>query len=156
MIYKIPLYERYIEVIKSLYYKSKCVHIDKVGLFVYYNSDKELDPSFIRRHIALRRKTWCFVEANSPEDAVKTFFNEWEGAKIGGECEECKALWINREEYITEFPPCKLLHKNKKDEFICGEPSTDGAGEFGMCMLEGYDPPGFNCQLILFTSYSMN
>jgi hypothetical protein len=82
------------------------------------------------------------VEADSPEKAVETFHNEWEGAKIGGETKESKALWIANEQYnepIEEYPYCESLHKNTKAQFICGEEDNEGQGIGGMCVLEGYD-----------------
>jgi len=142
-LYKIPLWERYTYVDSDARFlflcKAKCLHIDQVGLFVYYTDEKHLDPDFIRKHLIFRKRTHCIIEADNPEKAITTFFNEWEGAMIGGDCDECKALWINKEEEIIELPHCDLMRRNSQDEFICGEPMESGNGEFGMCVLEGYD-----------------
>lgn len=138
-IYKIPLYERFTELENSFCGRQQCLHIDKVGLFVSYPTGREdlLTPENIRRYLIGRRRTWCLVEADSPEKAVETFYKEWEGASIGGETRESKALWIADEEHdepISEYPYCGLLHKNKRDEFVCGDEEDCGG-----CILEGYD-----------------
>ncbi len=146
-LYEIPLLQRHTKVGVSTSpgtfgKKVTCLHIDKVGLFVYYDDEKQLDPDFIRRHITLRGRTNCFIEADSAETAIDIFYREWEGAKIGGdEVPEAKALWIDRSKEILELPHCELMRKNKEDQFICGELLENGNGEFGMCVLEGYDAP---------------
>ncbi|MDD4606931.1 MAG: hypothetical protein PHS07_01130 [Patescibacteria group bacterium] len=127
----------------------KCRHIDQVGIFVCYDTENQLNLEIIRYHLPAKTRGFRLVEADNPKEALEKFFNEQEGAKIGGEGEENKALWINREIPIQELPSCKLLHKNKKGEFICGEPTEDGSGEIGMCILEGDDPPSF-CPLSPF------
>lgn len=87
---------------------------------------------------------YCLIEAESPEEMIAIFHN-YEGAVIGGEGK--KALWIDTAKEILQLPDCSQRHKNNTDELICGEldpESESGNGEFGMCVLSGYDPP-FNC-----------
>jgi hypothetical protein len=146
-LYRIPLYERFTQIGDSPLGTQKCLHIDEVGLFVTYPSGREdlLTPENIRRHLIGRRRTWCYVEADSPEKAIETFYKEWDGAKIGGDkTPEHKALWIANTEHdepIGDYPYCEEMHKNKNGEFICGEDNgEDGNGIGGMCVLEGYDP----------------
>ena len=51
---------------------------------------------------------------------------------------------LRREGKIEEVLFCKRRHKNKYLEYTCGRPiGTDNQGEFGMCVLQGFDPPGF-------------
>lgn len=139
-LYKIPLHMREITV-SNFGFKGKCMKLDGVGFFIRYDKENELDPNFIRRHLAFRKGTFCIVEADTPEDAVKTFYEEWEGAKIGGQEEEAKALWIDRELEIEELPYCENLNISSRGEYICGTEEESGNGEFGMCVLEQYDPP---------------
>lgn len=151
-LYELPLIARKINVGKSMFGLSKCLHIDEVGVFVYYDTENQLDQDFIRRHLVFREETNCIVEAGTPEEAIKIFFEEWEGAKIGGASEGSKALRINREKLILELPFCELLDKNSMGEFICGEESLEndsGNGIFGMCVMENYDAPD-NCPIAEF------
>jgi len=129
--------------------KCKCLKIDEVGVFVSYRREEELDIHSIRCHVAIRYPGYCVVEAYNFEEAIKAFYNTWEAAKIGGENEESKALWIARNCHILELPPCKLLQRNKNGEFICGEERENGNGKFGMCILENYDEP-FDCPIDKF------
>ena len=154
-LYEIPLYERFTIVGKpSAFKKIKCLHIDEVGLFVHHDKKEQLKPDVIRKHLILRKETYCSVEANSPEEAIKIFYAEWDGAKIGGDSPESKALWINKEEKILELPRCDRLRKNKEGQFICGKLIENGIlsgnGEFGMCVLGGSDHPLKLCPMTPF------
>ncbi len=140
-LYEIPCLMRFTKLDpQTLHSKITCLHIDEVGLFVYYDKEEQLDPNYIKRHLIGRKRTICVVEADNIEKAIEKFFNEYQGSMIGGE-EEAKALWIDREEPILELPHCELMCKNKKGEFICGEENEEGNGIFGMCVLERYDAP---------------
>ena len=142
-LYEIPCLMRYVKLDpQTMHSRVVCLHIDNVGLFVYYDKEEQLDPAYIRRHLIGRTDVRCLIEADNVEEAIKKFFNEYKGLLIGGEEEEARALWINREKEILELPFCAQMHKNKKGRFICGEEEGEnGNGEFGMCMLEGYDAP---------------
>jgi len=61
-----------------------------------------------------------------------------------------------RKGVIKQLPSCPLMHRNIKDEFTCGRPQyivddnwdTNSEnfsiqGEYGMCVLQGYDAPDF-------------
>ena len=150
-LYEIPLWMRFVGMPWLVLSKVKCLSIDEVGMFVYYEDEKELEIESLRRRLTFRRKTRCLVEAESPEEAVGKFYSEWEGARIGGEDPESKALWINAEEPILEFPDCEHRGKNSHGQFICGELEEDfQVGKFGMCMLEGYDAPFEDCPIHQF------
>lgn len=146
-LYEIPLLKRIVNVTKNATpfpKKIETIHIGAVGIFLHYDEESQKDVSFIRRHIPIRKSGNCIVEANSPREAIEKFHTEYEGAKIGGKRREARALWINNEEYIFELPHCELLHKNREEEFICGDLSEEGEGnqgEWGMCVLEGYSAP---------------
>jgi hypothetical protein len=142
IIFRIPLQERYLE-LTSFPKKIDCLHIDKVGLFVSHDGKTELTPEFIRHHLIGRRSTSCLIEAVSVEEAIKTFYLEWQGARVGGEGRKEKALWIEETIPIVALPSCDLLNKNKENEYICGQIFDNSRnGEFGMCVLQGYDAPG--------------
>ncbi|MFH0806537.1 MAG: hypothetical protein V1885_02330 [Candidatus Brennerbacteria bacterium] len=149
-LYRIPLLQRAIQLDNSFRKKEKCMALDGVGFFIRYSSDEELTPGNIRCYLVGIEHTHCIVEADSRIDAILKFLLEWEGAMIGGNSPESKALRVDPREPIMEMPPCALLHRNVADRFICGEERKDGNGEFGMCMLEQYDPPDFHCPIDAF------
>jgi hypothetical protein len=119
------------------------MELDHVGFFYKYNKPEELKPDFIRRHIHFREGIKTYIDAPTVTQAINTFYNEWDGAKVGGKKEEQKALWIDRELTIYEMPHCTLLNKSRLEgRYICGtETNKDGSGEFGMCLIEGFDAP---------------
>ncbi len=134
--------------------KVRCLHVDKVGAFIHYDDEKQLDINFIRKHLICRAETRCLIDADTAEKAINIFYEEWKGAKIGGESvPEEKALWINEKKEILEFPNCERLHKNKKGEFICGEQDVEGdTGIWGGCVLNAYDAPD-DCPISQFISH---
>lgn len=158
--YLLPLYERFIDM--SHFGRQTCLHIDEVGVFIRHDNDQQLTTDFIRRHLVGRRRTFCLVEAETVGLAIRKFYDEWDGANIGGDNEHAKALWIDRVDdqgrptstIIEELPPCVIRHINKEGTITCGRPIHDIPdhedkddehfnmnGEFGMCGLEGYDYP---------------
>lgn len=160
-LYEIPLWERQIKCSRFPAWTA-CLHVDEVGVYVYGDDDNTppLTTDFLRRCLTLRNPTRAFIEASTPEEAVQKFYQEYEGAQTGGEKPEAKALWINTEKPILELPNCDKLHKNRREEFICGTPihnlprhklygdkSVENNGEHGMCILEGYDNPSFHCPI---------
>jgi hypothetical protein len=144
-LYLIPLIERFIDASKppSSGDKLVCINVNGIGTFIYYREDADLNIVRILRILVGRRDTQCLVEADTPQEAIEKFYNEWEGAKIGGNDPESKALWISDRTEILQYPSCELIHRNKRNELTCGEPVDvyDDAGEYGMCTLEGYDSP---------------
>lgn len=166
--YQLPLYERFIEM---TYFGGFCTckHVDEVGVFIYHEKGKKLLVSEIRKHLVGRRRTSCVVEAESMTAAIEKFYAEWEGAKIGGENEMAKALWIDRVDSrgkpsyntLEELPECSRIHLNRNGGITCGIPihdlpnhpekdddSWNNSGEHGMCGLEGYDYPEENCPML--------
>ena len=158
-VYRIPLKERFVvlgqNVIKA---RRLYVVVDGIGLAVEYDNDAQLTPKGLRGHLIGERDTHALVEASSPEEAITQFLTEWHGAipgkQLTPEPQRSPALWINPAQPIHEYPSCSLLHKSRKrEEFICGEEEgTNGNGEFGMCILAGFDGPDFYCPIEDFNS----
>lgn len=142
-LFMIPLCERFTDLKKppSFWGRSKCINVDGFGIMVHYYDEKDLTLENVRSHLIGQRRRRCYIDAGSLKEAVKKFYDEWEGAKVGGEEDERKALYIDKEREIIEFPHCDKLGKNKRGEFICGELTENEEGELGMCVVEGYDPP---------------
>lgn len=145
-LWKFPLLQRVISLNGGPGYmrfgaKERLMELDHVGFFLKYEKEEDITPDFIRRHLTFREATWTLVDAPTITQAINTFYNEWQGAKTGGSNEEAKALWIDRELNIIEMPKCKLLNISKEKRYICGLEASNGNGEFGMCVLEGYDAP---------------
>jgi len=140
MFYRVRLLERFVNT-HEFSTKRKYLKVGEKGIFVSYREEKELDPRFINSHLIGVKPTCCVLEADNFEEAIKSFYNEWEGAKVGGTTKKSKALWIAEGCRILEMPPCNLINRNKKGEFICGKETICGNGEFGMCVLDNCDPP---------------
>ncbi len=137
-IFYIPLEERFLHLVNPGT-QVTCMHVGNVGLFIYHDGTRELNPEFIRYYSRARKTTDCLIEAYSAEEAIKIFYNQWEAANIGGEARMEKALWINTKVPIIGLPlsSCELLGKNKEGRYICGkEVGFHGSGEFGMCILD--------------------
>ncbi len=139
-LYQVPLWKRSARVGTNGFHEI-IIAVDNVGLFVKYDNKEELDPSNIRRALIARKRTHCIVEANRPEDVISTFQSEWDGANTGGELPESKALRIDDSNTIIELPECERLSQSSRQEYICGNETQDGSGEYGMCILEGYSSP---------------
>lgn len=157
-VFKINLFERRTKISQ---YCNKCeiLLVDGVGIFVEYrdteypNGFDEKTMEILSRSLRGISKTSCLVtDANTAEEAIEQFYNEWDGAKIGTiGIEDSFALYINKSLVIKEYPFCEKMHKNTRGRFICGvEEGDNGNGEFGMCVLENFDPPGFHCPCTIF------
>lgn len=165
--YLLPIYERFIDTINFGGHQT-CLHIDEVGVFIRHDGTQVLTTDYIRHFLVGRRRTFCVVEAETVGLAIRKFYDEWDGANIGGENEHAKALWIDRvddqgrptQKAIEELPPCAMIHRNKEGSITCGRPihdiqdheekddeSINMNGEFGMCGLEGYDYPEEDCPM---------
>ena len=146
-IYKIPLLERYTNIESNMFHAyCKTMYVDTVGLFVYYSKEENVTVENIRRRLIGVKDTRVIVVAKNVNEALDIFYAEWDGARVGGNSPDSKALWVNPERNIVEYPSCNLLNINSKDERICGkEISTEedeyahNCGEFGWCTLDGYD-----------------
>ncbi len=140
----LPLYERVISDQGYWTNYTKCMELDGVGFFLKYNEPgQENDHDWIRRHAALRKECETTVEAKDLQSAINRFHNEWCGAKIGGEDEKAKAVWINRGKPILEIPPCRSYRlREQEGDVICGDPNEYGhAG----CVFGQFDAPEGGC-----------
>ena len=131
-----------------------CLHlaymeVDGLGVAVEYNSEKDLSPEVIRRHLIGTEHTSCVVEAKTLEEAVRIFYKDWEGAKIGGMAKSDKALRISENKPIIGLPFCPFMHVTEEGTFICGEKiPEEECGERGLCILEPFiDPPDEECPM---------
>ncbi|HRY60030.1 MAG TPA: hypothetical protein P5096_01475 [Patescibacteria group bacterium] len=121
--------------------------VDDIGIIVRHHKTHAITDDDVRRHLREHQDKYCIIEAGNVSAAIAEFYTKWYGANIGGEGEKRKALWINREKPIVELPYCERMWENKNGEFTCGEPDEENYGEFGMCLLEGYESLGETCPL---------
>jgi len=93
-----------------------------------------------------RRKSSALVEAETPEEARANlmtypgFINNWRNLAL----EEMKSIppFILRDDEITKVRPCERRQRDERGGYVCGELQEDGInGEFGGCVLSGYDAP---------------
>ena len=154
-VYLFPLWERDIRVGPPPHFREKLLSIkigkDEVGSFVKYGEEDQLDLNTLKNRLRGKRTTECLVAANHPSEAIRIFREEWEGAKVGGNREELKALRIRKDEPIIEFPFCDssyvLREENGEERFLCGTPQGDNMPP--LCAVMGYD--GFDeCPVEIF------
>lgn len=139
-LFKFPLQERVGGYIHDIGCRTEVMHVDKVGFTLYYTKKEQItDLDWIRKCLMMRRNTYALIEADCFEDAVHKFYNEWYGAKIGGDGEMEKAVWINREKTIYELPPCDMYRSRaNQGDIICGNPDEWG---YAGCIFCDFDAP---------------
>jgi hypothetical protein len=126
--------------------RSEVMVVDGVGIVVKYK-DKPPTPDDLRKYLIGRKATHCMVEAQSLAEAVKKFYEEWDGAmEGGGQGPESFAIWIDVSRPILQLPKCDNLYLDHRERFICGPETMEngeptGNGEGGCCVLDGFDPP---------------
>lgn len=151
-LFEIPCCERVISVgnIYRFGKKTEVMHVDGVGFFLHYDEEEQKNHDFIRKHLQQRVYGEAYVEAKNIHEALKKFYEDYEGAKVGGPEKREKARWINEKKFIHELPYCCLIRKNKKGQFICRDTvSDDDLGEYRRCVLEGFEAPE-KCIMSLF------
>ncbi|MBU6431421.1 MAG: hypothetical protein KGJ58_03775 [Patescibacteria group bacterium] len=154
-LFEIPCCERIINVgsIYRLSKKTETMHVDSVDFFLHYDEEwQKNDRNFIRSHLQQRVEGNAYIEAENVREAIKKFYDECEGAKIGGPGKSEKAIWINDEKFIHELPRCPKMRKNKGGQFVCSinEDDEDCDDDWNrMCILENYEPPS-NCVIATF------
>lgn len=154
-LFEIPVCERVVSVSRNYRFGKKTVimHVDSVGFFLHYDEEWQRDDrDFIRSHLQQRVGGNAYIEAASIREAVNKFYDEYEGAKVGGPGKSEKAIWINDKKFIHELPYCPKMRKNKGGQFVCSfeegdEECDDNGGR--MCILENYEPPS-NCVIAIF------
>jgi hypothetical protein len=151
LFYEIPIEKRHIGDCHGFSEFIECVEINGRGVYVYGNNKEELTPEYVRKCLVGITKLKRLIEASSPQEAIDFFHSKYRGAIIGGNGRKDKAAWIDETESILELPNCHDRHVNENGDLICGpEVGDNGNGEFGMCVLEGFDPPSHNCPVSTF------
>lgn len=142
------------------------VLVDGLGVCVYHLPDQAITVPDLRCRLICLQTTKCRIEADNLPRALERFFSEWEGAvkspvlveglsrwrawwlrfldRHGWLIMKSPALSVDPDEPVLELPDCSRLHHNRRGEYLCGIPqgnSEDAQGEFGMCVLEGYEAP---------------
>lgn len=160
-LFEIPIFRRLISVgnIYRFGKKTKVMDVDNVGFYLHYDEEwQKTDFDFIRKHLQQRVDEKVYIEEANVHLALKKFYHEYKGTKIGGPKKEQKAIWIDDKKFIFELPHCPRMGKNKKGEFICS--SCSGGEEDDvecdddsnrMCILEGYEAPE-NCAIAISRS----
>lgn len=151
--YRFPVYRRFVSigVPVGLQGMFKLMDVDGFGIYVYYDyktKPEHITPQLIRHCLIGERLDYCLLEAESIEEALDKFYAEIAGAQVGGEEPKHKAVYIDDSREIIELPGCELIHRNTKNDYICGKPDPESEGlngEFGMCIFEGFDVP-WGCQ----------
>ena len=153
-LYKVPLLVICTGHLSGYNHDCRDVEIDGIGVRVYFKDEKELDPDVIRKKTINRAEIYRFTKASGPTEAVKMVFEQEAGTKIGGDSPESKVIQLDTRNSFAErrpfwqLPLCERLHKNSRDEFMCGkEGEHKNWGKHGMCVLENYDTYLTDCPL---------
>lgn len=94
---------------------SKLVMIDGKGVFVNYNKEKDLIN--IKKKPSVKR-SFLFVPAENYIKALTDVFAQCAGINFGGEDPITKAVWIDKDVAIIEYPFCFMLYKTNGN-FVC-------------------------------------
>lgn len=153
-LFEIPVWERIISVSRNYRFSRKIetMQIDSTGFFFHYDEDWQKDDhDFIRKHLRQMVDGDVYVEAANVREALKKFYDEYEGAKVGGPGKSEKAIWINDKKFIHELPDCPKMRKNERGHFVCIHEYDEGCDEDWnrMCVLENYEAPE-NCVIATF------
>jgi len=141
MFYRLPLKERFTRITSgasALICAGKYIKVDNIGIFVEFDKEDLVTPEMIRRCGTPIRETYCIVEANTLNEAIEKFYQNYEAANW-----ENPAVWIDEKSVIIKYPYCEFLSRTKTGRFICGPKiPRENCGTRGMCVLEwGIDPP---------------
>lgn len=141
MIYKIPVLERQAFSDETVYINSKYISVEDIGLRFFYqhdDSDRNFINQFYKKHTLSKEEIFFLVIADDADRAIAIFYNNWEGARIGGDRPEQKALQIDKSKIILEMPLCRLMRKNIDNRLICG-PISSKKYESSLCISEEDD-----------------
>ncbi len=148
---RLPLVERFTVIGHELKARTATLmEVNGNGLFVYHKKDHIPTPEEVRRHLVGLKRTQCHIEEPTLGKAINRFFNERQGVTTG---KKAKALQLDggADARFEVYPECKHMYATEKETPVCGKLQTDGInGEFGGCVLEGSDPPGFPCPIKKF------
>jgi hypothetical protein len=136
MIFHVFVKQRFVEVTQpSTRIHSKLVVRNGIGVMVYSQDPVKDDVDIHRFLVGVRSDVWTFeaetaVALLGQLSALPVF-------SLG----DRPAAWIDKEQGVVCLPECERICKNHEGDYICGEESgDDGNGEFGMCVLAGFDP----------------
>lgn len=141
-IFRLSLLERFTD-LSQYPRRFDYISVEGIGLMVGFDTEEQLSPENLRRHMFVVRDTFCFVEADDVENAVKKFHLDWQGAVTGA---RKKALWINRAKPILKIPDCSRRSFDGK-RYLCGDSVDDEIK--AECMLSGLDPEE-DCPVLKF------
>lgn len=141
-VYKVPVFTREMLISPDGRYQ-KCTELDGLGFFVKYDDESQLKPGNIRKYLHGRRQEPLYVVAENLIEALRNFFR-YPATKIGSNLKpENKAMWLAPGKPIEVLPRCRLLHRIPgAGQFVCGK-----MGEYGGCVLEGFDTPDGYCPI---------
>ena len=149
-LFRLPLVEHFVEIGTEFSPPLRCtpMEIDGFGVAVYHSRGNTPSVRFARGYLIGSRQTYCLISAQTLLAAIKTFFAEWSGATLGTRSRALELHTGSAHTYpFEEYPVCELMHRSPLNgQLLCGQAVEDGVnGEFGGCVLEHYDPPGFFC-----------
>lgn len=148
MFYRVPLKERFTRITSGapvLICAGKYIEVDNIGIFVEFDKEDLVTPEMIRRCGTPIRETYCIIEANTLEEVIEKFYQNYEAANW-----ENPAVWIDEKGIIIKYPYCSFLSRTETGRFICGPKlPNEECGTRGMCVLE-WDispPPTGTCSI---------
>lgn len=138
-IYQLPICMRQIKAgrLAQRSVNSICADIGGgLGAFIYFsNNNGGEDLVSIDLANVVIKNGKMLIKAKECKSAIE-MFHDYEGTKIGGEILESRALWLNKNKPIIEFPYCSMLCIHEDNRFTCGELMEDNEGEFGECVVK--------------------
>lgn len=110
-IFMLPLLKRVIGPSRSG--RSICIELDGRGVYV---NDLDLRLRDLFGCLVGVADDYCYIEAETVEEAILSFHSNWVGANTG---RSVKALVINREQPVLEYPPCSRIKLDNEGRFLC-------------------------------------
>lgn len=143
-IFRFPLWKRSIIIHGKRHNGSYTLRtLGDCGVFVSYAHPWQNSWLYLIKQPIKFKQTYCLVEASDILKALRVFYQNWYGAKIGGPALDQKALFIDNTQVIIQYPPCDRRRLNGQGEYMCGveDKWNPGCGEYGMCCICGFDSP---------------
>ncbi len=149
MNYIIPIIKRELRISN---FGSKVAYVDVFGkgVRVIYSDEKEdLSPANLSRYaFGISDQSKAYIEADSPSEALKKFYEEYKNAVNCGL--ESQAIQISHRDPIEELPSCPSMKFNKNGHTVCiwGDEENFKDSE------EDPDLPAYGCGCVLdFADY---
>ncbi|MFH0852213.1 MAG: hypothetical protein V1845_01225 [bacterium] len=148
MLWQIPILMRWVKIGKGL--NSAPIVIDNIGILVRYDELCQLEEKFVLRHQPSVSPRSCVIAAQTPEEAIAKFMNDFLGAGIGGDAGEEKIFWIDQSRYIIQLPPCRFMKVSGLYHFTCAKVDRNDKNN-GACVLNDQNLPApKNCRIRYF------